>query len=66
MSIVNIKIASETETRLNHVRAELDDCSPSATFDETLRALIDLAEDHPDSDFRIAEYAKQETSTLLP
>jgi hypothetical protein len=44
MTIVNIKIASETETKLNHVRAELPDCEASATFDETLLALIDVAE----------------------
>ena len=66
MSIVNIKIASETEMRLNHVRAELEECGPTATFDETLLALIDLAEDHPDADFEVAEYAKKENSSILP
>jgi hypothetical protein len=58
MSIVNIKIESQTETRLNHIRAELGSVAPSATFDETLCGLIELAEDHPEADFSVPSHVK--------
>lgn len=65
MNIVDIKISSTTESRLDHVRAELDSCSASSSFDETLLALIDLAEDHPTADFDLPEYAKKEDTEML-
>lgn len=65
MSIVTIKITGQTETKLDHIRGELDNCRQSATFDETLIALMEVAEDHPDTNFRATDHVKAEASDPL-
>lgn len=54
----SITISSDARTKLEYIRAEMDGVSQAATFDELLLGLIEVAEDHPEMDFRVPEHVK--------
>lgn len=55
----SITISSSASTKLEYLRAEMDSISKAATFDELLLGLIEVVEDHPDTDLVVPKYVKE-------
>lgn len=49
---VSIRITTEAQSKLNRIREQLDGCSQSSSFDETITELIEVANSR-DTDINI-------------